>query len=38
MKIKNSPLYPMEKPKISIIWETRDRRAERSEIWDQGVV
>ncbi len=30
---KNSPLYPMGKPKTSIIWKTRDRRAKRSTIW-----
>ncbi len=37
-KIANSPLYPMEKSKTSIIWKTSDHRAKRSEIWDSLVV
>ena len=37
-KISNSPLYPMEKPKTSIIWKTSDCRAKRSKTWDSGVV
>ncbi len=37
-KISNSPLYPMEKPKTSIIWKASDRRAKRSEIWDSRVL
>ncbi len=32
-KISNSRLYPMGKPKTSIIWKTSHRRAKRSEIW-----
>ncbi len=31
-----SPLYPMGKPKTSIIWKTSDRRAKRVEIWASG--
>ncbi len=31
-KISSSPLYPMEKPKISIILKMSDRRSKRSEI------
>ena len=34
----NSPLYPMEKSKTSIILKTRARRAKRSEIWESRVV
>ncbi len=37
-KISNSPLYPMKKPKTSIIWKTRKRRAKQNEIWDPRVV
>ncbi len=37
-KISNSPLYPVEKPKSSIIWKTSDRRAKRSEIWHSQVL
>ncbi len=33
----NSPLYPMGKPKTSIICKTSDRRAKRSEIRALGV-
>ncbi len=39
LKISNSPLYPMEKPKTSNIWKKSDLRAKRSEIWDsRGVL
>ena len=31
-----SPLYPMRKPKTSIIWKTSDRIAKQSEIWASG--
>ena len=37
-KIANSPLYPIEKSKTSIIWKRSDHRAKRSEIWDLWVV
>ncbi len=33
-----SPLYPMGKPKTSIIWKTSDRRLKQSEIWASGWV
>ncbi len=38
LKISNSPLNPMEKPKTLIIWKSSHRRAKRSKIWDLGVV
>ncbi len=32
-----SPLYPMGKPKTSIIWKTSDNRAKQSDIWTSAV-
>ncbi len=37
-KISNSPLYPMEKPKTSIIWKMSVRGAKQSEILDWWVL
>ena len=37
-KFSNSPLYPMEKPKTSIIQKMSDHTAKQSKIWDSGVV
>ncbi len=38
LEMPNSPLHHIGKQKTSIIWEKRNCRAKRSEIWDSRVV